>query len=452
VSMSAAHDSQERSPPPRCLPGTRKEVLEKIDNWVEAGAAGEPVLWLHGPAGAGKSAIAQTVAETCAGRNQLAASFFFARMAASRNEAKYLFPTIAVQIALSAPEKRWRLDQIVNRDPYIAERALGSVELLASLLKERSVVAPRASSPFLVIVDGLDECQRKDDQCWILAQVSRMVHMDHLPLRFLIVSRPESHLLEAFEDGELANIAQVLSLYGDHGASSDVSIYLRSEFSRIYSAKKHRAIMQSIPQPWPSDDIIEQLVWKSGGYFIYASTVIKFIEEEYESPAARLDLVLGPSNSSSELNPFAELDQLYIQILSSYPPLHLPMLKLILGHMVMSPFFARKGLYTPSIEHILDLATEQIHMQLRGLRSLVSNTTSRKTRLIHASFGDLLLDRARAKHFHIDSEEWIYTMFRSAFFLGCRLLSDPPDCPLQRLEGLFLIFFDWSHRGQTRRL
>ena len=104
--MGAAYDSRERAPVPRCLPGTRKTVLEKIETWVEAGSEGDSILWLHGPAGAGKSAIAQTVADTCAGRNELAASFFFARAIASRNSAKHLFPIIAVQIARSAPEKR----------------------------------------------------------------------------------------------------------------------------------------------------------------------------------------------------------------------------------------------------------------------------------------------------------------------------------------------------------
>jgi len=256
VSLGATYDSQERSPPPRCLSGTRLEILEKIHAWVKAGSAGRRILWLHGPAGAGKSAIAQTVAETYAGRNQLAASFFFARTAAYRNDAKHLFPTVAVQIALSALEKRQRLDEILSSDPYIAERALGSVELLASLLEDRSAQAPQAS-PLLIIVDGLDECQKNDDQCWILAQISRIVHTHHLPLRFLIVSRPESHLGEAFEERDLANITSPLSLYGDYRASSDVSMYLRSEFSRIYGAKRHRAVMQFIPRPWPSEDIIE---------------------------------------------------------------------------------------------------------------------------------------------------------------------------------------------------
>ena len=102
--MGAAYNSRDRNPAPRCLAGTWKEVLDKIEKWVRAGSEGTSILWLHGPAGAGKSAIAQTVAETCAERGELAASFFFARIVAGRNALKYLFPTIAAQIAL------WRWD------------------------------------------------------------------------------------------------------------------------------------------------------------------------------------------------------------------------------------------------------------------------------------------------------------------------------------------------------
>ena len=244
--MGATYDSEERNPPPWCLPGTRKEELEKIDAWAKAGAEGRRVLWLRGPAGVRKSATAWTVSEICAGRNQLAASFFFARTATHRNDARFTFPTITVQIALSAPEKRQRLDRILSDDPFIAERVLGSVDLLASLLDDGSAPVPQASSPFLVTID---ECQRNDDQCWILTQVSRMVHTYHLPLWFLIVSRSESHLREAFEERDLASVTKVLSLYGDHRASNNVFMYLREEFSRIYCAKRYREVMQSVPRP-----------------------------------------------------------------------------------------------------------------------------------------------------------------------------------------------------------
>ena len=76
--MGAAYDSGECDPALRYLPGIRRTVLKQIEIWVEAGSKGRSILWVHGRAGAGKSAIAQTVAETCAGRDELAASFFLA--------------------------------------------------------------------------------------------------------------------------------------------------------------------------------------------------------------------------------------------------------------------------------------------------------------------------------------------------------------------------------------
>ena len=59
----AFHDSGERFDPPKCHPNTRIHILTKIMDWV-VGEVGwdEFIMWLHGPAGAGKSAIAQTIA------------------------------------------------------------------------------------------------------------------------------------------------------------------------------------------------------------------------------------------------------------------------------------------------------------------------------------------------------------------------------------------------------
>ena len=270
-----------------------------------------------------------------------------------------------------------------------------------------------------------------------------MINIQHLALRFLIVSRPESHLCEAFEEPALANVTEMLSLYGDFGAPDDISMYLQSEFSRIYNSKRHSDAMELIPRPWPSEDIIERLVRKSGGYFIYASTVIKFIDEEYFLPTARLDRVLGISNSFilvSESNPFAELDQLYIQILSSYPTSQLPVLKHILGHLVVS--YVRNTMYFTSIEDFLGLPQGQMKATLRGLRSLVSFNRWSDPVLIHASFGDFILDEARAGKYYIDSEEWVLTTFRRTFSLWsgslCRS-SEHRNCASQVLKGPFLI-------------
>ena len=417
-------------------------VLEEIESWAKSGREGKNILWVHGPAGAGKSAIAQTVAETCTRDDELAASFFFSRTVASRNALKYFFPTIAIQIALSVPEVRHRVDNILKNDPWIAERALGSVDLVASFFQQGSALVPPSRS--LVVVDGLDECQGHSDQCRILAQIVCMIKTHHLPLRFLIVSRPEAHLCEAFEEPDLANITQKLSLYGDLKAREDVSAYLQSEFSRIHNSKRHRDIMEFIPRPWPSEDVIDSLVENSGGYFVYASTVVKFIDEESFSPTDRLDEVVNGPNSAilpSESGPFAELDKLYIQILSSCPSSKIPILKLILGYAELSGFY----LTAAELEALFGLPRGQVKLLLRGLRSLVSITEwhhgSVMVRLNHASFGDFLHDKERSGVYHVDFQEWVYTAFCCAFSLGCRLLGFSVDADVELasrhpIEGL----------------
>jgi replication-associated recombination protein RarA len=57
------------------------------------------ILWLYGPAGAGKSAIAHDIAQRCDLEKLLLASFFFSRSDPARSNAKFLIATIAYQIA-----------------------------------------------------------------------------------------------------------------------------------------------------------------------------------------------------------------------------------------------------------------------------------------------------------------------------------------------------------------
>ena len=73
----AFHDSGERFDPPKCHPNTRVAVLAEIMQWMQHIEGSERVLWLYGSAGAGKSAIAQSIADMCAKLNLLVASFFF---------------------------------------------------------------------------------------------------------------------------------------------------------------------------------------------------------------------------------------------------------------------------------------------------------------------------------------------------------------------------------------
>lgn len=63
VAPGAFHDSGERFDQPKCHPNTRVAVIQDILDWLDDLESPKLVMWVHGAAGAGKSAIAQTIAQ-----------------------------------------------------------------------------------------------------------------------------------------------------------------------------------------------------------------------------------------------------------------------------------------------------------------------------------------------------------------------------------------------------
>ncbi len=78
IITGATFDSFERDPPPRCRPGTRLAIVERAICFFGDLACGKRLLWIVGPAGVGKSAIMQTLAEVpSTPKFTLGASLFF---------------------------------------------------------------------------------------------------------------------------------------------------------------------------------------------------------------------------------------------------------------------------------------------------------------------------------------------------------------------------------------
>src|SRR6201995_5242451 len=141
----------------------------------------------------------------------------------------------------------------------------------------------------------------------ILTLISDAVANGVIPLRFLICSRPEPQIQELFDAEMFRKITLPISLEETEKLLLDIERYLKDEFTRI--ASKHRVNSS----PWPSERDLEHLIRKSSGHFIYASTMVKFIDDESGSPAEQLDIVLGLKPNDSSL--FPDLDQLYTEIL-----------------------------------------------------------------------------------------------------------------------------------------
>ncbi|KAJ7215387.1 hypothetical protein GGX14DRAFT_329124, partial [Mycena pura] len=117
-------------------------------------------LWVHGPAGAGKSAIMTTLAQRLENENRLGGAFFFKRGHPTRGNAKVLFGTISLQLAVNSPQLKFRISQAVEKNPTLVRRSMG-IQLRELILRPCTGLQ---SPPWTIIIDGLDECEGHEVQ------------------------------------------------------------------------------------------------------------------------------------------------------------------------------------------------------------------------------------------------------------------------------------------------
>ena len=407
VVPGALYNSDERYDPPRCHPHTREVILQEIIDWIEDIDRQTRFLWLYGPAGAGKSAIEQTIAEWCYRMNFLAASFFFSRSVGGRNEKAFLITTIVDQLIVSIPEIREHVGNALYNNPSLPSRSL-EAQMDALVIKPLEAAASSSTGrinimdrrPRVIVLDGLDECGDPESQRYILQVLLKSVSNHSIPFSFIIASRPEQHIREAFDGKLLNSLTTRLVLDDKYHPDDDIRTFLQSKFRDI----RDRHPSRTLPSSWPSDEDRERLVQKSSGQFIYASTVVKFIDSHRHWPPDRLDIVFGIS-PRGKTTPFAEMDSLYLHILMSASDnietaLEIFAILLFLPHQYLQ--------ITPQLlESFLSLRAGEVFMVLSDLHSIISvpspDEHGSPLRLFHASLGDFLTDRSRSDTFFLDS-------------------------------------------------
>lgn len=408
IATGAFHNSDERFNPPQCHPNTRLAVQRKIMTWIcDASLDSPPIMWLHGPAGAGKSAIAQTIAARNDELGNLVASFFFSRTASRCNKAKHLIPTISYQLAQNIHATRNPIEHVVERNP-----AVFSMSLETQL--EELVVKPILSTmhvfnntgqtkPKLIVIDGLDECDNVDVQERIIQIFSAALlrHSDSLALRLLLLSRSELVIRNAFS--HLDHPHETLVLDHSFAPDKDIGLFLHDAFNDI---RQRHTLRRLIPNSWPADRDIRALVCQSSGQFIYASTVMRYLQSIRHRPPERLSVVLGIRSSVQE-SPFMQLDALYMHVLTAIDVDWISTVLRILSLMLLSPQWNWRS--ADAMETFLGLDVGDIDLALADLHSIIDVAQSRSwpspfdgLKFFHASLPDFLTDSARSGQFFID--------------------------------------------------
>jgi len=364
------------------------------------------IMWLYGAAGAGKTAIAQTIAELCEEHKLLLASFFFFRADSLRSTSKQLVTTIAYQIAVVIPGVGALMEAAIDKDPHLLSRSL-ITQFMALIIDplERffdTSLGEYTDLPKLIIIDGLDECM-DGTQVQIVDMIFAIGKRSKFPFTFFVASRPELEISAAMGDGRIREGLTRLPLDADITSRDDIRRFLHDKFDEIHLTHPLRS---DLPSSWPSSSDIDTLVNKSSGQFIYASTVVKFISSPRHGPDHRLEIVLDLRPKGKDL-PFAELDSLYRYVLSSVEETP----KTI--QIVATALILRYRAYIFDLTDILDLSPRDIKLHLIDLGSLVEYGSD-FLGILHASLGDFFFDESRSQELYIDPRS-IHTKIAQAF-------------------------------------
>ncbi|VDB87550.1 unnamed protein product [Peniophora sp. CBMAI 1063] len=287
-----------------CLKGTRVDLLRDLMLWARDSRSPR-IFWLNGMAGTGKSAIARSFSRNLRSEGLLGGTFFCYRMIADQADAKRIISTLAVSLAL--------------RDSHCTEALLAELGIGSSVREwnletqiERLLCKPFAGIEHdddpvpIVVVDALDECSDETVTRDLLSKLIACVN--RLPVKFFLTSRPEPHIRE--------NLENIHPDFGDVVRLHDIEhVIVGSDISRfishsLYDMRK-KLPTASLPN-WPPQAAIETLTRLSGRLFIYASTVLLYIQR---NPVERLSRLTGTVVTAGHVMT-RSLDDMYKLILS----------------------------------------------------------------------------------------------------------------------------------------
>ncbi|KAF5349195.1 hypothetical protein D9756_009522 [Leucocoprinus leucothites] len=406
----AMHDSSARDPP-RCFPGTREEHLRSITSWGkgEWENSRTRVLWMKGPAGVGKSAIAQTWVEGLEGKHS--ASFFFSRANHWNDPSKFI-PTIAYQLATKYPSYREAVCATIVRDPFVLQKSINTQ--FQELLVDHSKA--------VVVIDGLDECDGLEAQDTIVQVIITSVAEGTSPFLWAFFTRPEPNIVASFSSSEAKDLCWYLTLPVSRDVDKDIEAFLRDGF-RTIRAKN------SIPADvsWPLDADILRLVEQSAGLFVYGASAMRFIAlgPGLPGPPERLKSLLDLGNNTSQ--PLSKLDQLYLLIMQQIPKDILQNTLLILTSNTALGF----GREVSRMCNLLNFSEATFYTLLHNLHSVLEVRSpdrlgNRYLRFYHASFTEFF-ERTRevdtrVLHTHTDLFSRLYS---ACLDVAC---APPPLC------------------------
>ncbi|OCH83859.1 hypothetical protein OBBRIDRAFT_711378, partial [Obba rivulosa] len=293
--------------PPRCLNGTRKEILSTITSWTNDFTASN-VFWIHGYPGAGKSTIAFTIANQLKEANRLGAIFAFDRK--PETSPSVLWRHISYKLTQEYLTCRV---EIVSKVKDGALKNITATEIFYQLVAEPlrqwgGVLTgfPHDRLP-VIVIDALDECgglgsSSIQGRGEILSRISEWAKL-HPHFKLIVTSRFEHDINHSFSTIPHRSLAIDIGNAVKPESTEDIRRYIEDRFKKMTTGDESELVN------WPGEDVVDDLSKRALGIFIWVVTVLNYVAV---NPSEKwLNEVRG------SLLPSGDVYALYRQILES---------------------------------------------------------------------------------------------------------------------------------------
>ncbi|KAG1726189.1 uncharacterized protein EDB91DRAFT_1254448 [Suillus paluster] len=288
--------------------GTRVDLLNYIYRLLDNREKSQ-IIWLHGTAGVGKSAVAFTVAERMRSlkvmeetniETRLAGTFFFSCKHTQCSTTGHFFATLAYQLARNFPSVKMHDNGAIRKDPVLLDPSKCLQDQMKALFRQPLSNLQwrlRECMPPMFVIDALDECKPKT-VAELISLLGQALRDPDLPvIHILLMSRLEEHIRKAIQKEDMRSLVCSIPVnISGEGVFGTISLDGTDVDNDIYIFLQHsfRDLQIVIPIS-RSPPRMSLHAWRA------------------EQADARLELLL---KLTSELLPGMEVYELYDRILS----------------------------------------------------------------------------------------------------------------------------------------
>jgi tetratricopeptide (TPR) repeat protein len=245
-------------------------------------------------------------------------------------------------------------------------------------------------TPYVIVIDGLDECEDEDGVRDFLNFTLRFFkHKPLIPLRLVITSRVEQHIHSCLNGGG-ARLKDLAYHFSKEDMDSVFNTY----------SEGNRVVQEYIREhgPWPNPTDARNLVDHIGGSFTFASALFSFIFNG--SPGSQDNLLTPMQRLPLALNIHPDFDALYSVTLARSE--RVPHFCEVIATLTLLD--ADSPLPVAGVAELLGLSTHEVVRVLVDLQAIIQLPTSTESDVpvtfCHTSLRDFLTNKDRSGRFH----------------------------------------------------